>query len=133
MVHFRRLKYRLSATLVTSVWEPISLLLCNHYITVYGSKHLAKKVFTFEVLYIIKKGDHLVSYDLKSGYCDVSLHPLTRRFVGIKWEGVYYIYVRAHVPPVWALNYTLGLLQGDEGDGGEVLEEIWDKKPTLPR
>jgi hypothetical protein len=40
--------------------------------------------------------------------------------------------LRVHVPPVWALNYTLGLLQGDEGDC-DVLEEMCDMKPTVRR
>jgi hypothetical protein len=33
-----------------------------------------------------------VSYDMKSGYYHVGLHPATQRFVGIKLEGVYYVY-----------------------------------------
>ena len=41
---------------------------------------------------IAKKGDHLVSYDLKSGYYHVVIHPVTQRLAGIKWEGVYYVY-----------------------------------------
>jgi hypothetical protein len=31
---------------------------------------------------------------LKSGYYHLGLHPVTQRFVGIKWEGVYYVYTR---------------------------------------
>ena len=59
----------------------------------YGNKHLAKKVFKFKGFYIVEKGDHSVSYDMKSaGYYDVGLQTLTRRFVGIKWEGVHYVY-----------------------------------------
>ena len=62
----------------------------------YVNKHLAKKVFKFEGLLdladIAEKGDHSVSCDLKSAYYHVGLHPMTRRFVGIKWEGVYYEY-----------------------------------------
>jgi hypothetical protein len=62
----------------------------------YMNTHFAKKVFNFEewsdLADIDEKGEHTVSYDLKSGYCDVGLHLLTRRFVGIKWEGVYYVY-----------------------------------------
>ncbi len=58
----------------------------------YGKKHSAKKVFKFEGLYIAKEDDYLVSYAIKSGYYVVGLHPLTQRFVGIKWEGVYYVY-----------------------------------------
>ena len=64
--------------------------------TRYVNKHLAKKVFKFEGLGdladIAEKGDHSVSYDLKSAYYHVGLHPMSRRFVGIKWEGVYYEY-----------------------------------------
>ena len=41
---------------------------------------------------IDEKGDHSVFYGLNSGYYHVGLHPLTRRFVGIKWDGVYYVY-----------------------------------------
>jgi hypothetical protein len=59
----------------------------------HGNKHLANNLFKFEGLYIIKKVDHSVFYDLKLGYNDVGLHPLTRRFVGIDWEGVYYVYM----------------------------------------
>ena len=59
----------------------------------YVNKHLAKTVFKFEGLVdladIAEKGDHSVSHDLKSGYYHVGLHPVTQRFVGIKWEGVY--------------------------------------------
>jgi hypothetical protein len=62
----------------------------------YVNKHLANKVFKFERLVdladIAEKGDHSVSYDLKSANYHVGLHTSTRRFVGIKWEGVYYEY-----------------------------------------
>jgi hypothetical protein len=62
----------------------------------YVNKHLAKKVFKFEGLAdladMAEKGDYSVSYDLKSAYYHVGLHPITRRFVGIKWGGVYYEY-----------------------------------------
>ena len=61
--------------------------------TRYVNNHLAKNVFKFEGLGdladIAEKGDHSVSYDLKSAYYHVGLHPMSRRFVGIKWEGVY--------------------------------------------
>jgi hypothetical protein len=72
--------------------KPRSYKFCLVINMKYGNKHLAKKVFKFEGLYIVEKGDHSVSYDLKSGYYDVGLHPLARRFVGIKWEGVHYVY-----------------------------------------
>jgi len=39
-----------------------------------------------------EKGDHTVSYDLESGYYDVGLQPLTQRFVGIEWEGMYCVF-----------------------------------------
>ncbi len=39
---------------------------------------------------IVEKGDHSVSYDMKSGNYHMGLHPVTRRFVVMKWEGVYY-------------------------------------------
>ena len=62
----------------------------------YMNNPLAKKMFKFEgwsdSTDIVDKGHHSVSYDLNSGYYDVGLHPLTRRFVGIKWEEVYYVY-----------------------------------------
>jgi len=32
-----------------------------------------------------------VSYDL-SGYCHAGLHPMSKTFVGFKWEGKYYVY-----------------------------------------
>ncbi len=64
--------------------------------TRYMNKHLAKKMFKFEgwsdSADIVEKRDESVSYDLSSGYYHVDLHPLTRRFVGIKWGGVYYVY-----------------------------------------
>ncbi len=41
---------------------------------------------------IAEKSDQSVSYDLNSGYYHVGLHPVTQRFVGIKLEGVYYVY-----------------------------------------
>ena len=41
---------------------------------------------------IDEKDDHSMFYDLNSGYYHVGFHPLTRRFVGIKWDGVYYVY-----------------------------------------
>ncbi len=47
----------------------------------YVNQYLAKKVFKFEGLsnlaVIAEKGDHLVSYDVKSGYYNVSLEPFT--------------------------------------------------------
>ncbi len=33
-----------------------------------------------------------MSYNVKSGYYHVGLHPVTQRFVRIKLEGVYYVY-----------------------------------------
>ena len=39
-----------------------------------------------------EKGDYSLSYDLTSGYYHVALHPLSRRFVGFQWKGVYYQY-----------------------------------------
>ncbi len=54
----------------------------------YVNKHLAKKVFKFEGLAdladMAETGEYSVSYDLKSAYYHVGLHPTTRRFVGIK-------------------------------------------------
>ena len=63
----------------------------------YVNKFLAKKVFKFvgwsESADIDEKGYHTPSYDPESGCYDVGLHPpLTRRFVGIKWEGMYCVY-----------------------------------------
>jgi hypothetical protein len=62
----------------------------------YVNKHLAKKVLKFEGLAdladIVENGDHSVSYNLKSDYYHMGLHPVTRRFVGIKWDRVYYVY-----------------------------------------
>jgi hypothetical protein len=62
----------------------------------YVNKHLAKKVFKFEGLAdladIAETGNHSASYDMKSGYYHVGLHPVTQRFVGIKWEWVYYVF-----------------------------------------
>jgi len=79
------------------VEKPRSDKFCLVITTRYGNKHLVKKVFKFEGLsdyseFIAERGDHSVSYDLKSVYYDVGLHPLTRRFVGIKWEEVHYVY-----------------------------------------
>jgi len=62
----------------------------------YVKRHLTKKVFKFEGLVdladITEKCNHSLSYDLKSAYYYVGLYPMTRRFFGIKWEGVYYEY-----------------------------------------
>jgi hypothetical protein len=55
-----------------------------------------KKVFKFEGLKHLadlwEKGDYAVSYDLMSGYYHVVLHPKSMTFVGLKWEGEYYVY-----------------------------------------
>ena len=55
------------------------------------NRHLGRKVFKFEGLKdladLAEKGDYAVSYDLKSGYYHVGLHPRSRTFVGFKWEG----------------------------------------------
>ncbi len=69
----------------------------NHVINMrYVNKHLAKNVFKLEGLAdlvdIAEKSDHSVFYDLNFGYYYVGLHPVTRRFVGIKFEGVYCMY-----------------------------------------
>ena len=62
----------------------------------YVNNFLSKRVFKFEGLLdladIAERGDQSVSYDLKSGYYHVGLHPASRRFVGIQWEGLYYEY-----------------------------------------
>jgi hypothetical protein len=62
----------------------------------YVNKHLAKMVFAFEGLVnladIAEKGDHLVSYNLKPACYHMGLIPMSRRFVGIKWKGVFYEY-----------------------------------------
>ncbi len=62
----------------------------------YVNEHLTKRVFKFEGLSDLsdmsKKGDYSLSYDLTPGYYHVPLHPLSRRFVGIQWKGVYYQY-----------------------------------------
>jgi hypothetical protein len=60
------------------------------------NKHLEKSVFKIkgysDLVDIAEKGDDSVLYDLKSGYYHVCLHPVTQCFVGIKWEGVHYVY-----------------------------------------
>ena len=62
----------------------------------YVNDHLTKRVFKFEGLSDLsdmsEKGDYSLSYDLTSGYYHVALHPLSRRFVGFQWKGVYYQY-----------------------------------------
>ena len=55
-----------------------------------------KKGFKFEGMAdladISEKGDHSVSYNLKSVYYHAGLHPMTQRFVEIRCELVYYEY-----------------------------------------
>jgi hypothetical protein len=62
----------------------------------YVNRHLGNKAFMFEGLKdladLAETGDHAVSYDLMSGYYHVTLHPKSRTFVGLKWEGKYYVY-----------------------------------------
>jgi hypothetical protein len=62
----------------------------------YVNEHLTKRVFTFEGLSNLsdmsEKGDYSLSCDLTSGYYHLPLHPLSRRFVGFQWKGVYYQY-----------------------------------------
>ena len=41
---------------------------------------------------LAEKGDHAVSYDLMSGYYYVYMHPSSRTFVKLRWEGEYYVY-----------------------------------------
>ena len=86
----------MAVILIGVVRKPRSDTFCLVINMRYVNKHLAKNVFKFEGLSdsadIGEKGDHSVYYDLKSGYCDVGLHPLIRRFVGIKWKWVYYVY-----------------------------------------
>jgi hypothetical protein len=54
----------------------------------YVNEHLVKKKFLFEGLKdpadLAKKGDHVVSFDLTSGYYHVGLHPRTRTFTGFE-------------------------------------------------
>jgi hypothetical protein len=91
--------------------------------TRYVNRHLEKKVFKLEGLKdladLAKKGDHVVSNDLMSGYYRVGLHPRSGTFVGFGWKRKYYVY---NYLPVEALDNPLGLLEGDEGIG-DVLEE----------
>ncbi len=62
----------------------------------YVNGHLAMRVFKFEDLsdlsYMSEKGDYSFSYTLTSGCYHVALYPLSRRFVGFQWKGVYYQY-----------------------------------------
>ena len=50
------------------------------------NRHLEKKVFKFEGLKdladMVEKGNHMVSYDLMSGFYHVGLHPMSRTFIG---------------------------------------------------
>ena len=62
----------------------------------YVIKHLTKRVFKFEWLSDIadmaEKDEFSLSYDLTSGYYHVALLPESRRFIGLKWKGIYYQY-----------------------------------------
>ena len=62
----------------------------------YVNRHVGNKAFKFEGLKdladLAEKGNHAVSYDMMSGYYHVGLHPRSRTFVGLKWEGKYYVY-----------------------------------------
>ena len=57
----------------------------------YVNRHLGKKVFKFEGLRdldaLLERGEHAVSYDLMSGYSHVGLYPVSRTFIGFRWEG----------------------------------------------
>jgi len=57
---------------------------------------VGNKAFKFEGLKdlaeLVERGDHAVSYDLMSGYYQVALHARSRTFVGLKWEGKYFVY-----------------------------------------
>ena len=51
-----------------------------------------------------------MSYDMKSGYYHVGLHPVTQRFVGIKLEGVYYGYTClpfGHTTSPWVFSKVM--------------------------
>ena len=57
----------------------------------YVNRHLGLKAFNFEGLKdladLAERRDHAVSYDLMSRYYHVGLHPRSRIFDGLKWEG----------------------------------------------
>ncbi len=66
-----------------------------------------------------EREDHAVSYDLMSGYYQVGLHPRSRTFVGLMWEGQYYVY--SCLPfGLWTTPWVF--FQGDER-AGDALEE----------
>ena len=62
----------------------------------YVNWHLGKKAFKFEgfkdLADLALKEDHVVFYDMMSGYYHVGLHPSSRNFVGFHWGGRYYVY-----------------------------------------
>jgi len=97
LTHLSKVQRPTVVILIDVVRKPRSDKFCLMISTSYVNKHLAKKVFKFEgwsdSADIDEKGAHSMFYDLKSGYYDVGLHPLTRSIVGIKWEGVYYVYM----------------------------------------
>jgi hypothetical protein len=57
-----------------------------------------------------ERGDYAVSYDLMSGYYHVGLFQESRKYVGFKWGGKYYVY---NCFPFCALDGPLGLFKCD--------------------
>ena len=58
----------------------------------YVNEYLVKKKFKFDglkdLLDLAEKGDHVVSFDLTSGYYHVEMHPCTRTYTGFEWKGI---------------------------------------------
>ena len=64
--------------------------------TRYVNEHMVKTQFKFEgpkdLADMAEKWDHVVSFDLTSGYYHVELHPHTRTYTGFEWKDRYYYY-----------------------------------------
>ena len=55
----------------------------------HANKHIQVNKFRYEtgetVLELIDKGDNFTTFDLKSGYHHIGIHPLHRKFLGFEW------------------------------------------------
>ena len=61
------------------------------YLNWYLWKDNFKYKGTKEALMYFEKGDSICTFDLKSGYCHVDIHPSLQTYVGFKWKGSSYM------------------------------------------
>ncbi|KAK3083122.1 hypothetical protein FSP39_014546 [Pinctada imbricata] len=112
---------------------------CRHINT-----HLYQFKFKYEdgnvVRSVFEKGDHLLSYDLKSAYHHVIIHPDDRTCLGFEWEGKFYVYnvlsfgletagfisskIMREIVKYWRENSMKIIMYLDDGlGGGSTFEE----------